>query len=121
MSHKAELHKVKTRGGTLREAKKTNIRFLAALPGVLPRCSSFVWLATGRSERLALHPASALKNGILAISASLKNLSIRQPLVGLKKLAMNEETTERLRLGAGVMKMSKDMFLVQSRREFVLQ
>ena len=55
----------------LREAEKTNIPFLAALPGALRRCSSLVWLATRRSERLALHPASAPKNGILAISASL--------------------------------------------------
>ena len=55
----------------LREAEKANIPFLAALPGALRRCSSLVWLATLRSERLALNPASAPKNGILAISASL--------------------------------------------------
>ena len=55
----------------VREAEKTNIPFMAALPGALRRCSSLVWLATLRSERLALHPASAPKNGILTISASL--------------------------------------------------
>ena len=55
----------------LREAEKANIPFLAALAGALRRCSSLVWLATRRSERLALHPASAPKNGISTISASL--------------------------------------------------
>ncbi len=55
----------------VREAEKANIPFLAALPGALRRCSSLVWLATLRSECLALHPASAPKNGTLAISASL--------------------------------------------------
>ena len=45
----------------LREAEKANIPFLAALAGALRRCSSLVWLATRRSERLALHPASAPK------------------------------------------------------------
>ena len=55
----------------LREAEIANIPFVAALPGALRRCSSLVWLATRRSERLALHPASAPKNGILVISASL--------------------------------------------------
>ncbi len=58
----------------LREAEKANIPFLAALAGALRRCSSLVWLATLRSERLALHPASAPKNGILAISASLRGV-----------------------------------------------
>ena len=53
------------------EAEKANLPFLAALPGALWRCSSLVWLATRHSERLALHPASASKNGILTISASL--------------------------------------------------
>ena len=57
----------------VREAEKANIPFVAALAGALRRCSSLVWLATRRSERLALHPASAPKNGILAISASLKD------------------------------------------------
>ena len=60
----------------LREAEKANIPFVAArfatLTGALRRCSSLVWLATRRSERLALHPASAPKNGILTISASLR-------------------------------------------------
>ena len=56
----------------LREAEKANIPFVAALPGALRRCSSLVWLATRRSERLALHPASAPKNGILTFSASLE-------------------------------------------------
>ncbi len=56
----------------LREAEKANIPFVAALAGALRRCSSLVWLATRRSERLALHPASAPKNGILTISASLR-------------------------------------------------
>ena len=60
--------------GELREAEKANIPFLAALPGALRRCSSLVWLATLRSERLALHPASAPKNGTLAISVSLRTL-----------------------------------------------
>ena len=55
----------------VREAKKSNIPFLAALAGALRRCSSLVWFATRRSERLALHPASAPKNGILTISAPL--------------------------------------------------
>ena len=59
----------------LREAEKANIPFLAALVGALRRCSSLVWLATRRSERLALHPASAPKNGILTISASLNGLT----------------------------------------------
>ena len=45
----------------LRGAEKANIPFLAALPGALRRCSSRVWLATRRSERLALYPASAPK------------------------------------------------------------
>ena len=57
--------------GQFREAEIANSPFLAALAGALRRCSSLVWLATRRSERLALHPASAPKNGILAISASL--------------------------------------------------
>ena len=64
----------------LREAEKANIPFVAArfatLTGALRRCSSLVWLATRRSERLALHPASAPKNGILTISASLKKAQI---------------------------------------------
>ena len=59
------------RAGGLREAEKANTPFLAALPGALRRCSSLVWLATLRSKRLALHPASAPKNGTLAFSASL--------------------------------------------------
>ncbi len=50
----------------------SNIPFVAALAGALLRCSSLVWLATRRSERLALHPASTPKNGTLTISASLK-------------------------------------------------
>ena len=54
-----------------REAEKANIPFLAELPRALRRCSSLMWLVTLRSERLALHPASAPKNGLLAISASL--------------------------------------------------
>ena len=54
----------------VREAEIANIPFVAALPGALQRCSSLVWLATRRSERLALHPASAPKNSTLAISAS---------------------------------------------------
>ncbi len=67
----------------LREAEKANTPFLTALPGALRRCYSLVWLNTQRSERLALHPASAPKNGILAISASLRavagclNLTLR--------------------------------------------
>lgn len=48
-----------------------NIPFVAALTGALLRCSSLVWLATLHSERLALHPDSTPKNGILAISAYL--------------------------------------------------
>ena len=63
----------------VREAEKANIPFVAALPGALRRCSSLVWLATRRSERLALHPASAPKNGILAISASLSG-SVSTPV-----------------------------------------
>ena len=63
----------------VREAEKANIPFVAALPGALRRCSSLVWLATRLSERLALHPASAPKNGILAISASLSG-SVSTPV-----------------------------------------
>ncbi len=59
------------RGRGLREAEIANIPFLTALAGALRRCSSLVWLATRRSERLALHPASTAKNGTLLISASL--------------------------------------------------
>ena len=55
----------------LRDAEIANIPFLAALAGALRRCSSLVWLATRRSERLALHPASTAKNGTLRITASL--------------------------------------------------
>ena len=54
----------------LREAEIANIPSLTALAGALRRCSSLVWLATRRSERLALHPASTAKNGTLLISAS---------------------------------------------------
>ena len=66
-----ELDRVEWQG--LREAEIANIPFLAALAGALRRCSLLVWLATRRSERLALHPASAPKNGILVISASLND------------------------------------------------
>ena len=63
----------------LREAEIANIPFMAArfatLTGALRRCSSLVWLATRRYERLALHPASPPKNVILTISASLTGLS----------------------------------------------
>jgi hypothetical protein len=52
-----------------------NIPFVAALTGALLRCSSLVWLATRRSERLALHPASTPTNGTLTISASLSSCS----------------------------------------------
>ena len=55
----------------MRDAEIGNVPFLAALAGELRRCSSLVWLATQRSERLALHPVSTAKNGTLLISASL--------------------------------------------------
>ncbi len=55
----------------LRDAEAANIPFSTALTGALRRCSSRVWPATPRSERLALHPASTAKNGTLTISASL--------------------------------------------------
>ena len=37
-----------------------------------------MWLATRRSERLALHPASATKNGISTVSASLDGPALAQ-------------------------------------------
>ena len=85
-----------SRGDQLREAKKTNIPFMAALTGALRRCSSLVWLATRCSERLALHTASAPKNGILAISASLKLFSIDQKRFGADQ---NEWFRQRRLLG----------------------
>ena len=63
-----------------KEAEIANIPFLAALSatltGAMRGCASHVWLATRRSDRLALHLASAPKNRILVISASLGGASV---------------------------------------------
>jgi hypothetical protein len=61
----------------LRDAETANILFLTALAGALLRCPSLMWLATLRSVRLALHPASTAKNGTLAIPASLKTRQLQ--------------------------------------------
>ena len=61
----------RTRWLVIRDAETANIPFLDALTGVLRCCSSVVWPATLPSERLALHPASTLKTGTLAISVPL--------------------------------------------------
>ena len=58
----------------LRDAETANIPFMEALTGALRRCTSLVWPAKRHSVRLALHPASATKNGTSAISASLTRL-----------------------------------------------
>ena len=50
--------------------KMPTSHFWTALTGALRRFSPLVWLATWRSERLALHPASTTKNGTSKISAS---------------------------------------------------
>ena len=57
----------------LRDAETADVPFMAALTGALRRCTSLVLPATWRSARLALHPASAAKNGTSAIYASLRN------------------------------------------------
>ncbi len=63
----------------LRDTETVNIPFSTALTGALRRCSSLVWPATPRSERLALHPASTAKNGTLTISVSLIRMPWTQP------------------------------------------
>ncbi|MCF8167008.1 MAG: GspH/FimT family pseudopilin [Rhodoferax sp.] len=56
----------------LSDAETANVPFLAALTGVLRRYPSFMWQATRRSVRLALHPPVSTINGSSAISAPLR-------------------------------------------------
>ena len=82
---------------SLRDAEIANIPFLAALGVALRRCSSLVWLATRRSERLALHRASAAKNGTLLICASL-NHRATEPRLSERATFAPQRRKERVRL-----------------------